>query len=100
MYVFWPVVLVPLLHRDEVAFCIAGRTGRGIEGASIFCVGGEAVGHLVVDFQDAKLGAVLPIFFFVFAFDDRESLHDVFYRMAGSGEIRQKFRGSLGLPVR
>lgn len=90
-----PVVLVPLLHRDEVAFCIAGRTGRGIEGGAIFCVIPEAVGHLVVDFQDAELGAVFAIFPFVFAFDDWESFHYVFYGMARSWEIGQKFRGAL-----
>lgn len=58
------------------------------------------MGHLVVDFQDAELGAVLAIFLFVFAFDDGESFHDVFYSMAGSGEISQKLLGALGLPVR
>ena len=94
-----PVVFVPLIHRDEVAFFVAWRTGRGIEGAEIFCVGGEAVGHLVVDFQDAELGAVLPIFLFVFTLDYGESLHDVFYRMTGSGEIRQKLRCAFSLPV-
>jgi len=47
------------------------------------------VGHLVVDFQDAELGAVSAIIPEVFAFDDGESLHDVFYGMAGSGGIRK-----------
>lgn len=58
------------------------------------------MGHLVVDFQDAELGAVSAIIPEVFAFNDGESFHDVFHCMAGSGEISQKFRGSLGLPVR
>lgn len=40
--------------------------------------------HGIVDFQNAELGAVLAIFLFVLAFDDGESLHDVFYGMAGS----------------
>ncbi len=77
MYMHRPVVYIPLLHRDEVAFIVAGRTGRGIEGGAIFCVGGEAVGHLVVDFQDAELGAVLAIFLFVFVFDYGEGFHDL-----------------------
>jgi hypothetical protein len=63
-----PVVFVPLIHRDEVAFWIAGRAGRGIEGGAILCAIPEAVGHLVEDFQDAELGAVLAIFLFDFAF--------------------------------
>ena len=87
MNMFWPVVVVPLLNGDEVPFCVAGRTGRGIEGASIFCVGGEAMGHLVVYFQDAELGTVSAIVPKVFTLDDGESFHDVFYRMTGSGEI-------------
>lgn len=57
------------------------------------------MGHLVVDFQDAELGAVLPIFLFVFTLDYGESFHDVFYGMAGSGEISQKLLGALSLPV-
>lgn len=31
-------------------------------------IGGKAVGHLVIDSQDAELGAILPIFPFVFGF--------------------------------
>lgn len=99
MYMFWPVVFVPFLYRDEVAVLVAGRTGRGIEGGAILCVGGKAVGHLIVDFQDTKLGAVSAIIPEVFAFDDGESLHDVFHGMAGSGEIGQKFSSAMCLPV-
>lgn len=88
MYVLWPVIYVPLLHRDEAAVFIARGTGRGIEGRAIYCICCEAVGHLIVDFQDAALGAVFSILLFVFAFDDGESFHDVFYSMAGSGEVR------------
>ena len=80
---------------DEVAFIVAGRTGRGIEGGAIFCVGGEAVGHLVVNFQDAELGAVSAIIPEVFAFDDGESLHDVFHRMTGSGEVLNQRGGKV-----
>lgn len=97
---FWPVVFFPLLHGDKVAVSIAGRTWRGIEGGAILCVIIEAVGHLIVNFQDAELGAVFAIFPFVFAFDDWESLHDVIYSMEGSWEIGQKFRGALSLPIR
>jgi hypothetical protein len=89
MYVLWPVVRIPLLLRNEAAVFIAGRTGRWIECGAIFCVGGETLGHLVVDFQDAELGAVSAIIPEVFAFDDGEGFHDVFYSMAGSGEIRK-----------
>lgn len=83
----WPVVLVPLIHGDEVASGIAGWAGRGIKSGAIFCVGGEALGHLVVDFQDASLGAVFSVFLFVFAFYDGEGLHDVLHRLAGSGKV-------------
>lgn len=77
----WPVVLVPFLYGDEVTICIAGRAGRGIEGGAILCVGGEAMGHLVVDFQDAEFGTVLPIFSFVLAYEDGESFHYVFHTL-------------------
>jgi len=77
MYMLWPVVRIPLLLRNEAAVFIAGRTWRGIQGGAIFCVGGKAVGHLVVDFQDAELGAVLAIFLFVFVFDYGEGFHDL-----------------------
>jgi len=91
----WPVVFIPFIHRDEVAFCIAGRTGRGIECGAIFCVGGKAVGHLVVDFQDATLGAVSAIIPEIFTFNDGESFHDVFYCMAGSGEVLNQRGGKV-----
>lgn len=84
-----PVIFVPLINRDEVAFFVAGRAGKGIKSGAVFCVGGEVMGHLVVNFQDAELGAVLATFLFVFTLDYGESLHDVLYSMAGSGEIRK-----------
>ena len=49
------------------------------------------MGHLVVNFQDAELGAVLAIFLFVFAFDDGEGLHDVVDSLAGSGKVGGKW---------
>lgn len=42
------------------------------------------MGHLVVDFQDAEFGAVSAIIPEVFAFNDGESFHNVFYSMTGS----------------
>jgi len=81
MYMFRPIVFIPLLHRDEVAFCIARGTGWGIESGAILCVGGEAMGHLVEDFQDVEFGTVLPIFSFVLAHEDSESFHYVFHTL-------------------
>jgi len=94
-----PVIFVPLINRDEVAFFVAGRAGKGIKSGAVFCVGGEVMGHLVVDFQDAEFGAVSAIIPEVFAFDDGESFHDVIHCVTWSWEIGQKFRGALGLPV-
>ena len=99
MYVLRQVVLVPLLYGNEVAFCIAGRSSRGIEGGAIFCVGGKAISHLVVYFQDADFGAVFAKILFVFAFNDGERFHYVFYGITRSGKIGQKFLAPLGLPI-
>lgn len=95
MYMFWPVIYIPLVNWDEVTIYVTRRTGRGIKGGAVFCVGGKAVGHLVVDFQDTKLGAVSAIIPEVFAFDDGESIHDVFYSMAGSGEVLNQRGGKV-----
>lgn len=81
MYMFWPVVFIPFIYWDEVAFCIARGTGWGIESGAILCVGGKAIGHLVVDFQVAEFGKVLPIFSFVLAYEGGESFHYVFHTL-------------------
>jgi hypothetical protein len=84
---------------DEAAVFVTRRTGRGIEGRAIFCVGGKAMSHLVVYFQDMDFGVVFAKFLFVFEFDDGESFHYVFYGITGSGKIGQKFLAPLGLPI-
>ena len=53
------------------------------------------MGHLVVYFQDAELGAVFSILFFVFAFNDGESFHNAFYSMTGSGEVLNQRGGKV-----
>lgn len=81
MYMLWPVVFIPFIYWDEVAFCIARGTGWGIESGAILSVGGKAIGHLVVDFQDAEFSTVLPIFSFVLAHEDGDSFHCVFHTL-------------------
>lgn len=95
MNMFWPVIYIPLVNWDEVTIYVTRRAGRWIECGEIFCVVGEAVGHLVVYFQDAALGAVLAKFFFVFAFNDGECIQYVIYCMSRSGEVLNQRGGKV-----
>ena len=78
-----------------------------VEGGLVRLAGFGGTGHLVVDLQDAALGAVLVVVGLVLALDDWEGLHDVVRVVApdaveveeGGVQLAAEQEAALGVPA-